>query len=101
MEKMVRITICIEPETERLLRLLARRHSRSISELVRVAVEKHYSTESGKVEEVAKAEGGDPIRAVDPKAARLLDLATDTTNVGVQGSIDPTNFFVIQEKKEG
>ena len=42
MEKMVRITICIEPETERLLRLLARRHDRSISELVREAVEVHW-----------------------------------------------------------
>ncbi len=39
MEKMVRITICIEPETERLIRLLSRRHGRSISELVREAVE--------------------------------------------------------------
>ncbi len=42
MEKMVRITICIEPETERLIRLLARRHGRSISELVREAVESHW-----------------------------------------------------------
>lgn len=42
MEKMVRITICIEPETERLLRLLSRRHRRSISELVREAVEQHW-----------------------------------------------------------
>jgi hypothetical protein len=41
MDKMVRITICIEPETERLLRLLGRRNDRSISELVREAVE-HY-----------------------------------------------------------
>ena len=42
MDKMVRITICIEPETERLLRLLARRHRRSISELVREAIESHW-----------------------------------------------------------
>lgn len=42
MDKMVRITICIEPETERLIRLLARRYGRSISELVREAVESHW-----------------------------------------------------------
>jgi predicted transcriptional regulator len=42
MDKMVRITICIEPETERLLRLLARRYSRSISELVREAIGAHW-----------------------------------------------------------
>jgi hypothetical protein len=42
MEKMVRITICIEPETERLIRLLSRRHGKSISELVREAVEHHW-----------------------------------------------------------
>ena len=39
---MVRITICIEPETERLLRLLSRRYRRSISELVREAVEARW-----------------------------------------------------------
>ena len=42
MDKMVRITICIEPETERLLRLLSRRHGKSISGLVREAVEAHH-----------------------------------------------------------
>ena len=61
MEKMVRITICIEPETERLLRLLSRRHARSISELVREAVEHHWvrqhETETGGGS--ASGEGGD------------------------------------------
>ena len=42
MDKMVRITICIEPETERLLRLLGRRYGRSISELVRESIESHW-----------------------------------------------------------
>jgi hypothetical protein len=84
-KKMVRITICIEPETERLIRLLSRRHGRSISELVREAVEAHWV----KTEKVV--EGDDPLRSVDPKAATLLDLATvpGTVFLGATESVDP------------
>ena len=53
---MVRITVCVEPDTERLLRLLSRRYRRSISELVREAVERHWINAEGETELVRAAD---------------------------------------------
>ncbi len=85
MGKMVRITVCIEPETQKLVQLLSRRHGHSVSEIVRQAIEAHWVKA-----ETSKAEASDPLRAVDSEAARLLDLATVPGTVfGGQESVDP------------